>query len=529
MTGEGSGIETAAVPLPAPGTPPGAPALWPAGLLLTATALLLRVFTTPTGVDSLDALFFVRGLTRYSVLEARPHWPGYPVYMAVGRLVALVAADAEASLRVVSVLASSLSVWPLMAVVHEWRRAAGGALPAARRAAVLAGLLWVLSPLSWLVGTQIGSEPLALLVALTVLWLSSRSVTGSSSDSLPVAGALAGLLLGIRLPYGSLLLPLFEAVRRRLASRDGRPTRRALVWCVVAAALPVAAWLGWQVSVDGRGFFTMADLRLRAHYGNWTGRVLAHGHWFSRPADLARVLVVDGLGGWWPGLPLGRVPATVGWVALIVAGGGRLRARPFAWRMFAFWTLPYLLMILLFNDVGLSRYALPLVAAICMLGGMASPERSLPAYGMAAAMASALAAVALPLAREHGRAPLPAVQWVRYLEHLQPPGRAAVVVTDDVPLVSLLIEEYAPAHRHALVSRPEMPALVAAYEAEGRRVYATSPDPTAPQEWTPRACFARSPFLQSRGPWELWLYEHGGEPPTRRPVCREDAASPIVR
>jgi hypothetical protein len=32
-------------------------------------------------------------------------------------------------------------------------------------------------------------------------------------------------------------------------------------------------------------------------------------------------------------------------------------------------------------------------------------------------------------------------------------------------------------------------------------------------------------LLQSRGPWELWLYEHGGEPSARRPVCREGAAS----
>jgi hypothetical protein len=445
--------------------------------------------------------------------------------MAVGRLVKLVAADAEASLRVVSVLASSLSVWPLMAVVHAWRQGPHGALPAARRAAVLAGLLWALSPLSWLVGTQIGSEPLGLLVALTVLWLSSRSMSGSPHDPLPLAGGLAGLLVGIRLPYGSLLLPLFEAVRRRLASPDGRSTRRALVWCAFAAALPVAAWLGWQVAMDGGGFFAMADLRLRAHYGNWTERVLADGRWFSRPAGFVRVLVVDGLGGWWPGLSLGRVPATVGWAALIVAGGVRLRAIPVARRMFAFWTFPYLLMILVFNDVGLSRYALPLVAAVCMVGGMASPERPFAARGLVAAMAFALAAVTLPLAREHRRVPLPAVQWVRYLEDLQPPERAAVIVTDDVPLVSLLIEEYAPAHRHALVSRPDMSALVAAYEAEGRRVYSTSPDPTAPHEWTPLACFARSPLLQSRGPWELWLYEHGGEPSARRPVCREGAAS----
>jgi hypothetical protein len=474
----------------------------------------------PTGVDSLDAVFFVRGLTRYSVLEARPHWPGYPVYMAVGRLVALAVLEQRTRCGVLSVLASSLSVWPLMAVVQQWRRAAGGAPLAANRAAILAGLLWVLSPLSWLVGTQIGSEPLGLLVALTVLWLSSRSVAGSSPGSLPLAGGLAGLLLGIRLPYGSLLLPLFEAVRRRLASPDGPLTRRALVWCAAAAALRwPRGWAGRSRWTAAR-FFAMADLRLRAHYGNWTERVLAHGHWFSRPAGLARVLVVDGLGGWWPGLPLGRLPATVGWAALIVAGGARLLARPVARQMFAIWTFPYLLMILLFNDVGLARYALPLVAARLHAGRDGVPRASLAAYGIAAAMASALATVTLPLALDHRREPLPAVQWVRYLAHLQPAERAAVVVTDDVPLVSLVLEEYAPAYRHALVSRPEMPALVAAYEAEGRRVYSTSPDPSAPQEWTPLACFARNPLLQSRGPWELWLYEHGGVPAARRPVCR---------
>jgi hypothetical protein len=492
---------------------------WPA-LLMAAAALLLRVFTRPTGVDSLDAVFFVRGLTRYSVLEARPHWPGYPIYMAVGRIVALVVPDAEAALRMVSVLASSLSVWPLMAVVEGWRLSAGGEPAAARRAAVLAGLLWILSPLSWLVGTQIGSEPLALLVALTVLGLSSRSVAAFSPRALPLAGGLAGLLVGIRLPYGSLLLPLLEAVRRRLSSPAGPQARRVILWSAVAAALPVVAWLSWQVAMDGRAFLTVADLRLRAHYGNWTERVLAHGHWFSRPATLVRVLVVDGLGGWWPGLSLGRVPATVGWAALTIAGGRRLLAGAVARRMLAFWALPYLLMILLFNDVALSRYALPLVAALCMLGGMGSPERPFLARGIAVAMASALATVTLPLALEHRRAPLPAVQWVRYLAHLDDPRRVAVVVTDDVPLVSLVMEEYAPAYRHALVSRPEMPALVAAYEAEGRRVFATSPDPAAPQEWTPLACFARSPLLQSRGPWEVWLYEHRGQAPPRRPGCR---------
>ena len=495
---------------------------WPA-LALVAATLLLRLLTAPTAVDSLDAILFVKGLARYSVLEARPHWPGYPVYMAVGHLIQLLRGDAEASLRLISILASSLSVWPLMALVRDWRLSAGSPSGDAGRSAVMAGLLWMLSPMSWLVGTEIGSDPLGLLMALIVLWLCSRVAANPSPKPRPLlaAGALAGVLLGVRLPYGSLLLPVVHAVRAQAkAPGERRRTRRTLVACAVATMVPVAGWLGWQLWTDGGAFFEMAHLRLAAHYGNWTERVIAHGNWFARPASLARVILVDGLGGWWPGLPLTRMVVTLGWAVLIVSGLRRLRTCAVARAMLALWALPYLTMILLFNDVAFARYAFPLVAGLCLLGGLGTPAGRSMALGSTAAMASALAAVVVPLAWEHRSSPLPGVQWVRYLAQHARSDRSAVVITDQVPVVSLIVEQYAPEFPHALVSLSEMPAEVAAREAEGRRVYSTSPDPAAPQEWTPVACFARNPLLQSRGPWEIWLYEHGGEPARRRPSCR---------
>jgi len=496
---------------------------WPA-LALAAVALLLRLLTAPTAVDSLDAILFVRGLERYSVMEARPHWPGYPVYMAVGHVLALIRGDAEASLRLVSILASSLSVWPLMALVRDWRLSAGSPSGDAGRAAVMAGLLWMFCPMSWLVGTEIGSDPLGLLMALIVLWLCSRVAASASPKPRPLlaAGALAGLLLGVRLPYGSLLLPVGHALRRQaLSPGERRRTGRILVAWAVATMVPVMGWLGWQLWKDGATFFEMAHLRLAAHYGNWTERVIANGNWFARPASLARVILVDGLGGWWPGLPLTRMVVTLGWAVLLVSGLRRLRTSAVARAMLALWALPYLTMILLFNDVAFARYAFPLVAGLCLLGGLGTPAGQSLALWSMAAMASLLAAVAFPLAWEHRSNPLPGVQWVRYLARHARPERSAVVITDQVPVVSLIVEQYAPEFPHALVSLSEMPAVVAAREAEGRRVYSTSPDPTAPQEWTPIACFARNPLLQSRGPWEIWLYEHGGQPAPRRPSCRD--------
>ena len=203
---------------------------WPA-LALVAATLLLRLLTAPTAVDSLDAILFVRGLERYSVMEARPHWPGYPVYMAVGHLIQLLRGDAEASLRLVSILASSLSVWPLMALVRDWRLSAGSPSGDAGRSAVMAGLLWMLSPMSWLVGTEIGSDPLGLLMALIVLWLCSRVAASSSPKPRPLiaAGALAGVLLGVRLPVRQLAPACRSraATARAVAGRAAADTTHA--------------------------------------------------------------------------------------------------------------------------------------------------------------------------------------------------------------------------------------------------------------------------------------------------------------
>ncbi|OKB21675.1 hypothetical protein ASJ31_02640, partial [Aeromonas salmonicida subsp. salmonicida] len=51
------------------------------------------LFAFPIALDSDDALNFAHGVTRFSVLEFSPHFPGYPAFIWLARLINLLVDD----------------------------------------------------------------------------------------------------------------------------------------------------------------------------------------------------------------------------------------------------------------------------------------------------------------------------------------------------------------------------------------------------------------------------------------------------
>jgi hypothetical protein len=144
---------------------------WSQVAILSFAILIVRLWTLPEFAEARDSLFFVRGVQRYSVYELRPHWPGYPVYIWLGSFFRLFFTDPVQSLHLVSVVASTLTIWPIVAIARDWRLASGGKPAEADLAGLAAGFSWALVPLSWLGGSEIFSDPLALLLATTMLWM----------------------------------------------------------------------------------------------------------------------------------------------------------------------------------------------------------------------------------------------------------------------------------------------------------------------------------------------------------------------
>jgi hypothetical protein len=386
-----------------------------------------------------------------------------------------------------------------------------------------AAILWMLVPLSWIDGNEIFSDPLALLLALLMLWACSQTFAcGARVGYWLLCGALlAGLMLGTRLSYLALLMPLFYATwyhRRSWGHLRRIPLAPFLV--LLAFALPVALWLSWQWSVEGRAFVQASQRHLEGHFSVWGGSITTDYSPVTRPARLLETAAIYGLGAWWPGTNWVRLPVTLFWLMLLGMGLHRLYTLPRRTPLMLaiLWSVPYILWVGIGNDVDLARYTFPLIGIIGIIAALGINQRTtLPFIGLSLC----LIAVTVPLAVAHRQEPPPEwqlaeffsehseLQTVVVLSQYQP-----VYVRASLPGITLL----AP-HLQVLDSQAQ------ALQARGRDVYLLVWFPTASsalsERWVRVGHFCRSAILRSRGFHELLLYHY-------RPVA-ESVQFPLPR
>ncbi|HEX2914712.1 MAG TPA: DUF2723 domain-containing protein [Chloroflexia bacterium] len=528
---------------------------WPL-LVLSLVTLLARLLTAPGIIESRDGLFFTRGLDRYSVLEMRPHWPGYPVYIWAGYFFKLFTDNNAQALHLVAIFASTLTLWPVAGLAAGWRRyvTPDPSEAEVRLAGFAAAALWALVPLSWQGGTEIFSDPLAMLLAVTMLWLCWQAVTKSTGVTayLAVAAVLAGLTLGVRLSYVALLLPLFFATW--LNRKQNGKLNFKLLWITgISFFFSIGMWLDWQFIQEGSKFIEAGTRHLAGHYSEWGGSITTDHNELTRPVRFFETGLVYGLGGWWTDTPWQRLPLTLMLLVLLVASGIRLvTARYSLYDLPLFrrnspagqpvksasllkalcstsrlplvlsllWSVPYFFWILLGNDVDLARYCFPLVAIACIWIGMGLPRGKKLATVTLLVLLIAEAVVSVPLGIEHHTSLPITHRLANYMNQYLDPATSTVVVGDALSPLMFFTEENAPKIPSERVLDVNMTGEVAKLEAQGKTVYGTYLPNTAPQGWQPVIRLCRSRFMESRGPLEVWLYRHApGAAPAPLPGC----------
>ena len=133
-----------------------------AGLVLVAA---VRALTLPRSLWEMDEFLFSGAVGRFAPLHHRPHPPGYPLTVGLGKLFALVFHNHFVSLVALAVVSSLVGYW---ALVVAFRRIAGGAGgiggQGAERVAVAGALLFQLSPVMLVQGTLPKSDPPATVM-----------------------------------------------------------------------------------------------------------------------------------------------------------------------------------------------------------------------------------------------------------------------------------------------------------------------------------------------------------------------------
>jgi hypothetical protein len=374
------------VPASEPGG--GARILRGAAVALAIAVGLGHLPVLPATLEDIDSVNFALGVRDFDPGRHRPHPPGYPVYIVLGKAAAAITQiawpDGRADrveargLAGLSLLGGILLAWLAPYVAAGWSQEAGSRLgqPALTRRALLTALLLATCPLAWYLTVRpmsdvpgLAAAGAALLCLGLAFWRQRPAADGdrrldaaetAASGRMIVLGALlSGLAVGFRSQTLWITGPLLLVV---LADRLGRGVAGALIGAAAAFTAGVLAWgIPLVVASGGPGAY-LAALGSQAGedfagvemlYLTPTARLAAFGllRTFVWPWDdvvLASVVLVL---------------ATVG-VILLLTRERRVAA------VVAAVMLPYLAFHLAFHDTVFSRYALPLVLPVVFLAAV---------------------------------------------------------------------------------------------------------------------------------------------------------------
>lgn len=425
-------------------SPSAAACLLATAFLIAHVALLPR---TPTGVDAVN---FVLAVRDFDVADHRPHPPGYPVFIVLGKASAAVLESfaapfdinprrvATQAVAIWSAVFGAISVFALRRLFCRLEADDGHALAAAA--------LTVSCPVFWFNSTRAMSDVTGLAGALVAQALAvsafrrGRAGDPSAIRWLMTAAFVAGLATGVRSQVAWLALPLLAFVMVDHAQRTGI---RALI---VGVAALVAGGLLWAIPLvlSGAGPASyFAAIGAQAREDVTSGQMLvANPSVGMAVRSLVRTLAFPWADKYLAGVMLGL--AAIGAVSTLK------KARTSA-LLLALAFGPYAAYHLLFQDATFLRYAMPLVPAVSFLGvrGLDSLARPMRPWLVTALVIASLS-LAIPPAVRHAQNGSPSLHALddvraRLTQSARPPVLAMHHAVSRVLRLEPLLEPTLPA------------------------------------------------------------------------------------
>jgi uncharacterized membrane protein len=133
-------------------------------LVVLSVALLLTLPFRSISLDDFDSYSFALALEQYDLALQQPQPPGFPVYIAIAAIFHALWPDPILALTLLSALCGAASAW----VVYQIGRQLDPQHPAS---ALIAALLFVTLPVSWLTSGKALTDMPGVFATLLSLWL----------------------------------------------------------------------------------------------------------------------------------------------------------------------------------------------------------------------------------------------------------------------------------------------------------------------------------------------------------------------
>ncbi len=303
-------------------------------------------------IADIDSLRFALSLEAFDLLKLQPHFPGYPVFCFLAKLIYSIVGSYALTFSLIGGVSVFILIWAMLTITGWiWESLEGKILV----------VLIAANPLLWLMSNRYMPD----MMGLACLFAAYALLRNPENRRAGIGGfVLVGLLAGIRLSYLPFLLPIVA-----LSFWQKRQKGAALL----AGIIGVAVWLIPLVLVTGwENLIYVAQKQTSGHFYEFGGSHFTEASWTLRAEGLLEGIVADGLGGYWPGRHWVTAVSIAGSLLAMITGISLIEKRVKDNKQdlliaAACW-LVYLLWIALYqNVIYKSRHVMPLLPFLLII------------------------------------------------------------------------------------------------------------------------------------------------------------------
>ena len=237
-------------------------------------------------IEDLDSLRFALSIVDYDVAKWQPHFPAYPVFCGIAKLLYAVTRRYALAFSLVGGLSTFFTIFFTLRIAR---------ISVATLLGKIAVFVIFMNPLLWLMSNRYMPDAMGVACLLASLYLTTQR---NNTDTLPdlqsaIGFFLAGILVGIRLSYVPLLVP--PLILRLIRLKHGGQLK-----CIIAGTIGVLVWLVPLLSITGWDTLrTAAQTQSQGHFSDFGGTVSTHPELQLRLTKLFESIWADGFGLYW--------------------------------------------------------------------------------------------------------------------------------------------------------------------------------------------------------------------------------------
>ena len=251
-------------------------------IFLFFVCILSRILSSIFYIEDIDSLRFALSLYEFNIVELQPHFPGYPIFVALAKAFYSIINNMGGTFSLIGGISLFILIVFTLKLFGISPHSSFG---------LLSIIIILLNPFIWIMSNRYMPDLMGVSVAVASMYF--LTIKPKRLNFLLIGFFLAGILCGTRLSYLPILMILliFHTIKN---NERHKLFFSFFIGCVL--------WLIPMILITGFENLYLAALKQTAgHFNDFGGTIVTEGTWHRRISNMIRSIWADGLGGFWLG------------------------------------------------------------------------------------------------------------------------------------------------------------------------------------------------------------------------------------